>query len=232
MTEKGPMYFGLQKLFKTMRPLNITQAVIMPTKQQGDNFSDNIQLSKAANKHNGTLFAFPIIDPRHNGPERLRTLAARWKVSGLKLHPHAQGYGVHMPFVLPLVEEAVRLRLPVMVHSGTPPHSTPLQIATLADTFPDAVLILAHMGLSETYAYDARHAARKHDNILLETSGMPEGYVGLAIQEIGPERVIFGSDSPWNIMEAQLAKIRALHLPSEVEEQVLYKNAAKMLKIR
>jgi predicted TIM-barrel fold metal-dependent hydrolase len=118
-----------------------------------------------------------------------------------------------------------------MVHSGTPPHTEPLQIATLADIFPDATIILAHAGLSETYAADARAAAKRHDNVYLETSCLPAGYTGMAIRELGADKVMFGSDSPWNVTETELGKIKVLELSDEENRKVLGGTAARIFGI-
>jgi uncharacterized protein len=49
------------------------------------------------------------------------------------------------------------------------------------------------------------------------------------ILEIGPERVLFGSDYPWEEPGRAARIISALELPKAEEEFILFKNAADLL---
>jgi uncharacterized protein len=236
-TPLGPRdTFDAEVFSEIMRNLKIDAAVIMTSKQassSGDNTRENKEIASIARRNPDKFFGMAIVDPlKENAPEELTRYVQELGIKALKLHPYAQCYSPILPCVQTLVERAVRLRVPVMVHSGTAPHTTPLQIATLADLFPDATIILAHAGLSETYAADARLAAKRHENVFLETSCLPAGYVGMAIREIGAERVMFGSDSPWNVTETELDKIKVLKLPEEDEIRVLGGTAAKVFEIK
>lgn len=223
--------FGPEELLEKMNNLGIDKAVIMTMSNWSDNVRDNKEIAEIARRYSDRLVGFALIDPRMRGVERLKRAVEELGIKGLKLHPFAQCYGIYLPYVHPLVEQAIKLKVPVMVHSGTPPHSTPLQIAMLADTFPDATIIMAHMGVSETYAYEARYAAKKYDNIILETSGIPCSYVKRAIDLVGAEKVVFGSDAPWNVIDIELMKLKVLKLPEDEERLVLGENMAKILGI-
>lgn len=238
-TPDGPSeYFTPEIFLKIMDSLKIDKAIIMTTKQaagyETDDVKENEEIAAAARKYPDRFIGFAIINPLkgEKAVEELTRYVKELGIKGLKLHPFAQCYAPYLPFVHPLVERAIKLKIPVMVHSGTPPHSEPFQIAMLADTFPEATIIMAHMGLSETYAADARYAAKKYDNIFLETSCLPAGYVKKAIMDIGAERVIYGSDTPWNITELELMKIKALRLPENKERLVLGENIAEILGLR
>ena len=220
---------------RIMKDIGIDMAVIMPSKQaavSGDNAKENETIAAIARDQPEKFVGMALLNPLKAGAtDELARCVDKLGMKALKLHPYAQCYSPLLSSVQTLVEEAVKLRIPVMVHSGTPPHTEPLQVATLADIFPDATIIMAHAGLSETYAADARFAAKRYDNIYLETSCLPAGYVGMAIRELGADRVMFGSDSPWNVTETELAKIRVLKLSDEDNWKVLGGTAARVFGI-
>jgi len=235
-TPLGPREeFSAELFSEIMRNLKIDIAVIMTTKQAAssrDNTKENEEIAAIARKYPDKFVGMSLINPLgEDAVEELERHVKELGIKALKLHPYAQCYSLILPSVHALVEKAAKLKVPVMVHSGTAPHTTPLQIATLADTFPDATVILAHAGLSETYAADARFAAKRYENVYLETSCLPAGYVGMAIKEVGASKVMFGSDSPWNITETELAKIEALKLPDEDRSLVLGGTAARIFGI-
>ena len=74
--------------------------------------------------------------------------------------------------------------------------------------------------------------AQKYTNIYLDTSSIPyPRIIRQALDAIGPDRIVFASDNPAGDPVSDLAKIKNLHLPPEIEEKILYKNIAKMLKL-
>ena len=65
--------------------------------------------------------------------------------------------------------------LPVFIHSGHPPFSLPHSIIQLAEDFPKVRIVMVHMGHGNgIYIQAAIDLSKKHDNVYLETSGMPE----------------------------------------------------------
>ena len=224
--------FGPERFIPQMDELGITKAVIQTTKQTTDNYQENLWITKIAADNPDRFIPISLIHPYdHQALPQLEKLVTEHNSRGLKLHPFAGCYAIYLPTVYPIIEKATKLKIPVMIHSGTPPHSLPTQIGLLADHFPQTTFIMAHAGLSETYAADARYVALRYDNIFLEVSCLPASYTRMAIQKIGPERVIYGSDSPWNITKTELQKITTLELPSKDEEMILYRNIAQLLKI-
>jgi len=49
------------------------------------------------------------------------------------------------------------------------------------------------------------------------------------VNAFGSERILFGSDSPWADQSASLSAIRALPLRSEEKDNILGRNARKLL---
>ena len=72
------------------------------------------------------------------------------------------------------------------------------------------------------------------NNIWLETSGVPSLPIKIAVKQIGPDRIVFGSDSPYGGQGGhifQLNKVKFLGLKEEEESLILGKNLSKILDI-
>jgi predicted TIM-barrel fold metal-dependent hydrolase len=46
------------------------------------------------------------------------------------------------------------------------------------------------------------------------------------------DRILFGSDSPWADQKEMLERTLKLRIPDRLKEKMLYKNAAKLLRLR
>lgn len=114
------------------------------------------------------------------------------KFIGVKLHPEQQAYRLMYRNVLSLLEKVSELQLPVLVHTF------PGQIQDLcsvAKKFPQIKFIMGHMGGNDWA--QGIEAAVDLDNIWLEPcSSFPDaGKIGRAVEMVGAQRVLFGTDS-------------------------------------
>lgn len=97
--------------------------------------------------------------------------------------------------------------------------------------------LLAHIGtgndLTVTEWIDSIEMVKKYPNIYIETSTSITscGQIEMAVRELGPERVVFGSDSPMLDPSVQRAKITGADIPAEVQAKILGQNMARILKI-
>jgi predicted TIM-barrel fold metal-dependent hydrolase len=183
-------------------------------------------------KRNNNLIGIAGANPwSTRNVERLTYYINNLGFKGIKLNPSIQGFMVNSKIVEPIIEIAKRFRVPVMIHSGTPIFSLPLNIGDLADRYPDVTFIMAHMGFSDFFG-DAIIAAKLHENIILETSLMPVvGMIERAINEIGSERIMFGSSSPNGDLNLELFKIFKLNISEEDRIKILGGNAKRVFKV-
>ena len=68
------------------------------------------------------------------------------KFRGVKLHPLLDGFHPDDPAVHPIIEVLIERQLPALIHCGHPIFSLPWSIEELARRFPEARIILGHMG--------------------------------------------------------------------------------------
>jgi hypothetical protein len=139
-------------------------------------------------------------------------------------------------------------------------YSNPVFIDDIATEYPEVPIIIGHIGVQGfyyfgSYADMALMVAARHENVYLETSSAPLEVVEKAVCDpaIGPERVIFGSDSPApygyykyrgrdhvsymknppehlvDHYKYDLANIDQLPISDRQKEQILGENIAKLL---
>ena len=148
------------------------------------------------------------------------------KFLGMKMHPLIDGYHPNDKAVHPLIELLLARGYPVLIHCGHPIFTLPWSIEELVVNFPEAKVILGHMGHGNVvYINGAIEVALRNPNVYLETSGMPmHTKIKEAYERVGEMRVLFGSDVPFHHPVVELEKVRLSGLPPEAVERVLDKN--------
>lgn len=150
---------------------------------------------------------------------------------GLKLHPTINGFHLSDPLLVnPLFEEADSLGIPIIVHGASDLLNAPPEFAEMARRFPRVKLLMAHMGffwgVKQAIAY-----AKELPNLYLETSRAPIHEVTVAVRELGPGRVIWGTDSPFVDYEWELKKMERCTSDRVVYDLVVGGTMAEILKL-
>ena len=136
------------------------------------------------------VWVAPGTTPVEEVAERLRG-----NFVGIKLHPTLDGYPGDDPALDPYLEVAAETGRPVAVHSA-PGDADPNHIRRLAERHPSVPVILYHtyLGPAEGRRRAVRYLA-DHPNLYLETSWCRWKTVLRFVEQVGPERVLFGSDA-------------------------------------
>jgi len=170
--------------------------------------------------------------------------AAELGVKALKVHPpHMQvepnAYLHGLDALRALYEEAQRLALPVMIHTGTSIFpgarsraGEPMAVDDVAVDFPELTIVIAHGG-RPLWMEQAFFLVRRFPNVFMDVSSIPpkkilEYFPRLA--EIA-DKVLYGSDWPApgvRSMADNLRDFRALGLAEDVLVKCLETNARKV----
>ncbi|MBC7091815.1 MAG: amidohydrolase [Nitrososphaeria archaeon] len=159
-------------------------------------------------------------------------------LKGIKLYP-PHGYPIDSPIVFPIVEKAISLNIPIVIHSDFQSlFCNPYQIARLASLYPEATLIMAHMGMHPDLFLLTPEIVKPYNNIVLDTSGTPEcpeiTFV-YSIRELGVDRIVFGSDALYFDQALALKKLERAKerwgLTEEEKRHILGENMARILRI-
>lgn len=220
-----------EKIIGLLNAAGIDKAVIMTyTDLPGTNPSALEYIVEAAGQYPDRLIPFVRLNP--NYPAELPDIVARaleLGVRGIKTHPTTTIAHPAGDATLTMLRLAGEAGLPVLFHCGDDPYTTPQALGVAAAAVPECTIVLAHMG-GYFHVADAIETARRHPNIVLETSAMPyPELIRQAIEVVGADRVVFGSDGPGCNPRLELQKVLGLGLPLEIERAVLAGNAERLL---
>lgn len=105
--------------------------------------------------------------------------------------------------------------------------STPMDVAKLAERFPDVQMICGHQGGDWELGI---RAIRPHENVLLEFSGaLPtSGAVDLAVNELGTDRLVWGGHGPSRSYANELSKVYDADLSDEERMKIFGTNYRRL----
>ncbi len=177
-------------------------------------------------------------------------------IRGIKLHPVYQGADIDDPRFVRILARCGELGLFAVLHAGLDvgfpgaEQAVPRKIRRAFSLAGPVTLVLAHMGgwrcwdeacdlLADTGAYidtafslgrmtpgGDGHPWTEEGLRLLDEDGFLR-----VVRAFGPERVFFGTDSPWADQAAALREFEALPLPEAARRAILRDNAARLLDI-
>ena len=179
--------------------------------------------------------------------ERLERIASMGPLIGVKIYPTFHFLRPDDPSLEPLYDYMESRGLILIVHTGCDPgiwelpalctKASPRYLEPVARRHRDLIIVAAHMG-SYSYLFpgiyfaDAIRLARGNDNVYLDTSATTLHQVRIALNKLGPEKLLYGSDYPYfeglhmkDIVEAYLA----FRVSESVKERILHLNAEEIL---
>lgn len=241
-------------LMDSMINSSVTHSVILPvvTNPEKATHINDISIS---HQTDDSLIYFGGIHPDTEDPISELRRIHKAGVKGIKLHPLQQHTNINDIRYLRILEACSDLDLIVVLHSGADPgfpgeeRCTPKMIRSALDQVGPVKLVAAHMGslmywdtvpeyLLDTTAYiDTSFALGKmaqtdeqyyeEDELQLLT----EEHFCQLVETFGKNRVLFGSDSPWNRQIYVKKQIEALPLSDDTKEHIYYKNACRLLSL-
>ncbi len=177
------------------------------------------------------LYGFGTLHPdsTREDIQQLRSLG----LHGVKLHPDIQGFQLDDPRIFALCEQ-FEGELTLLLHTGDNRYdfSNPNRLIPLLKAFPKLRVIGAHFGGHTMWKEAARQLAGKYDNLWVDCSSsffaLNKEEARELIYAYGTDRVLFGTDYPMWSPKEELEVFRSLELPPEVEQAILWDNAAKL----
>lgn len=155
----------------------------------------NDELAEFVSADPARMIGYCTVNPRHeDAAAEARRCLTELGLGGLKLHPWLQGFSLHEPALDPICEEVVAAGGILLCHDGTPPYSTPAQIAALARRHPGLPVVLGHGGLHDCWR-EALAVTLETPNLYLCLCGTPPYAAKYIIDHAPAERVLFGTDA-------------------------------------
>lgn len=171
---------------------------------------------------------------------------------GLKFLPDYHTYPVDGPLYQSALQFANERGLLVLIHTwGLSLFNSPRQIGTLAERYPNTILIMGHSGYGE---WDTSLAlARDYPNVYLELtavyvahdfsvlpagSGTPlplidclsvNGIIERMVEVATSRKILFGTDLPWYSPMYAAGAVLFARISDEARHDILHRNAERLL---
>ena len=194
----------------------------------------NDETYAAAAAHPDRFLAYAVINP--NFPELIEEELARWPKQAprpmIKLHPYLHRYPVTGPNYRAMWEFADRTSAIVLSHTWeSDPTCGPLMFDALAKQYPGARILLGHSGVTRKGYAEAIQAARHRENLYLDLTGSQshDGIVEQCVEQVGGDRVLYGSDLPFLEAAMGIGRVAFTRLPDSQKEAILGLNFRRLI---
>ncbi len=132
-----------------------------------------------------------------------------------------------------LAEKMISYNVPLLIHSFKKStsqcanESTSVNIRNLALRYPELKIIMAHV---DGNCYHGVQNVRELQNVWVDVSGSTNrtNEVEYAVENLGPDRVLFGSDLTGCSFAIPYGKVLEADVSDEIREKILYKNSVKL----
>ncbi|MBE6933867.1 MAG: amidohydrolase [Ruminococcaceae bacterium] len=173
---------------------------------------------------------YVYVNPRNsNAMQVLQKGIEEQKMSGMKLWVATH---CNDPLVFPLVEKMIEYDKPVLIHTfvkavGQMEHeTTSYHVAQLAERYPEAKLIMAHLGGE---AFHGIRSIAKYKNVWVDHSGTLVGSEDLnhTVRLLGADRVMFATDMPI-AFASSYGQLLEAKITEEEREKIAWKTAVEL----
>jgi len=157
---------------------------------------------------------------------------------GIKIHPYLDQVSASDPRYKPVWEFAAERKAPVLIHTWSNKRSNdplldfcaPSQIEKIAMDYPEVKIILGHSGGEYDGILEAIKTAKAFANVYLDTasSRLYPGVIEMMVDEVGAEKVLYGSDIVFLSPVPQIGKIVYADIEESDKRKILGYNAAKL----
>lgn len=201
------------------------------------------------------IWSFGCMHPDFDGWKEELSRIASLGLKGIKLHPIYQGVDFDDIRYLRILDRCGELGLVVLTHAGLDigfpgrDNCAPEMVLRAVEQVGPVRLVLAHMG--GWRQWERVEELLPHTSVCLDTSyalgaisPLGDGYYGPSdlplmaeeqflrmIRNFGAQRILFGTDSPWEDQAHALSRLRALPLEQEELDAILGGNAQRILGI-
>ena len=191
----------------------------------------NNETAKILTEYPERFVGYAVVNPYYADCDMTPYFEEHTGFRGLKVHANAQGeIPENDPRYFRFYEFANERKLPILFHAWCPWEID--RAADVARRYPDAKVILGHGGV--TFGRDnAVAACKKYDNVFCDTtiSSACDGVVEELVDQVGEDRVLYGSDMPSFECIHNLGKIAMSRLTDQAKEKILGLNAKKLFEL-
>lgn len=222
-------------LLMVMDKCGIDMSVVLPIATR-ESQTDSIN-EYAEKITSDRIISFGSVFPYQKDWECVIDELAHRGFKGIKLHPEFQGFNVDDAVSIRILKKAEKLGLITVLHAGVdlgytgPVRCTPKMLHNVLQEVNGDKIIAAHMGGFDMWDEVEEYLAGTP--VILDTAyvvgRIDKAQYRRIIRKHGADKVVFGSDIPWENPRDTVGYLRELELENEEIELITHKNAEKML---
>lgn len=244
-----PMTLGTEdSLIESMKAAGVTYSIVQPVATRPDQTESINRKVASVHERHPELISFGAMHAENENYKEIILNLKADGIRGIKLHPVYQNINFDDMRFMRIIDCCAENDMAMLVHAGKdigfpdrPDIITPERIANVIRTLHPDKLILAHMAAWE--CWDRIDVMLEAGDFYADTAFAvkpdidPQNYPRLMekpafealVRKIGVDRVIFGSDSPWQGQKELVETIRSCNFTEEELEKIFWKNAEKMV---
>lgn len=233
-----PPGLSREEILKAMDENNLSRIWVSPASglyANGEYEACNKSLYNFCRGFEERLTGFFTVNPNYGKKtlDEVKRCVEDYGFKGLKLHSWLQSFPISLNAVNDITEACIGYGIPMLFHDGTPPYASTLQVANLAERYPEATIILGHSGLIEMYD-NAISAANRLKNIYLCLSGPSIFHLQKIVDSVSSDKFMFGSDFGFGSSTAglvyRLDMWNYVNIGDEIRRKLFYENALRLVR--
>ncbi|RJX35436.1 MAG: amidohydrolase [Desulfurivibrio sp.] len=239
LEQKGSVRAALDgtvsSLLASMDAARIARSVVCSIATRPKQFRSILDWSRSIQSER--IIPFPSFHPESSKALEEIAEIRRHGFQGIKLHPYYQDFFLDEKRLLPLFARISELGLILVMHTGfdigfpRELRADPTKIAALMRQLPGLKFIATHLGSWQQWqeVQEELVGTSVYFDIAFSLEYLPREMARKIILSHAPDRVLFGSDSPWAAQQNTIDLLRSLELGPAREAQILGGNAERLL---
>lgn len=217
---QGGNSIGIDEALRRMDRAGVDRALVwlQPPYERGRVTEGNAYVNRAVGEHPDRFLGFGWADPSlgvGRALDEVRRCVEDYGFHGVKLNGAQNWFVIDDPQIaLPVVDAIAASGKVLALHVGAdaPENTHPMRVRTIARRHPDLRILMVHMGGvgHSDLTRAAIEVMRDCPNVTAIGSAVREIPILRALNELGADRICFGSDTPFNLMHVEVAKYKAL----------------------
>lgn len=220
----------VERLEYLMDKGGVDRAIIFPVTYK--NYDEPNREVAEIVKNNKRFLGFARVNASSpDAPAQIEYAIKELGLKGIKLHS-LDGFPTRE-----IMDKIQELKVPALAHSGM--GLAPITYEGIIKCYPGVPIILAHLGLDTNWSnmfsspLQAFYLARKYKNVYLDTAAANwvQYILEQAVEEVGADKIMFGTDAPWFYPSIMIACINDLEIPDSDKAKILGGNIAQLLNL-
>ena len=229
----------LEGLLERRERLGVTHSVVLPVPTNESQVPRYNEWLKD-HLHDDGIIPFMGVYPWMDDPVGEIRRCAELGFKGIKLHAINQRFRMADPRMFPLYQAAIDEGLVILFHTGASIDYPDVgsdwdcstsEIERFFDKFPYERTVLAHLGGSAGFRADLNPNPEwpGYLDTAFEFGHHPDERILEIIRSFGVDRILFGTDTPWEDTEDFLTRVAHIGLTEDEQRAILYDNGARLL---